>query len=237
MTRTKTDVISRTAYAPNHALIHWYATTYNLDKQNLLAALSEFGPLSEEGQKQLLKCLVQAFSGFQSVAAKNIERITPSLHRSTLKAVEKNINFLLRQLKKQSVSITLTVAGISTEGKDEATINAELRIAGDPVSDASRALNDLYDRAKAASQKVSQRIAHGHGGDRHRPGAKGQLIREAIAIYSHMRAQHPASGRKPAFGGPMLRFVHAVGKLFDVGIRDPEIREVWRNRKSNQKKS
>jgi len=80
VTRTKTDAISRTAYVPNHALIHGYATTYNLNKQNLLAALAEFGALSEKGQEQLIKCLVQARSDFQLTA---MERITPSQQRNT----------------------------------------------------------------------------------------------------------------------------------------------------------
>ena len=234
MTRSKTDAISRTAYVPNHALIHGYATTYNLNKQNLLAALAEFGALSEKGQEQLIKCLVQARSDFQLTA---MERITPSQQRNTLKAIEKNTSFLLRQLNKRSVGMWLTVAGISKEGKDQATVNAELRIASDRVSDAIRALEDLHSRARTTIATVSKHIAPGHGGSRHRPTAKGQLIMDAIAIYSHIRGQHPASGARPGFGGPLVRFVSAVGKLFAVSVRETEIRGVWRVWKSNPRKS
>jgi len=159
VTRTKTEAISRTAYAPNNALIHGYATTYRWDEQNLLAALSEFGALSEEGQEQLIKCLVQAFSRFQTAAT---EGITPSQQRNTLKAIEKNTNFVLQQLKERSVRMWLTVAGISKEGKDAATINAESRIASDRVSDAIRALEDLHSRARTAIQTVNKHIAPGH---------------------------------------------------------------------------
>ena len=124
-----------------------------------MAALSEFGALSEEGQEQLIKCLVQAFSRFQTAAT---EGITPSQQRNTLKAIEKNTNFVLQQLKERSVRMWLTVAGISKEGKDAATINAESRIASDRVSDAIRALEDLHSRARTAIQTVSKHIAPGH---------------------------------------------------------------------------
>jgi len=230
VTRRKIDAISRAAYVRNDALIHRYATTYNWDKQNLLAAVTEFGALSEEGQEQLIRCLVQAFSRFQ-FEAKTIERITPSQKRNALKAIEKNTSFLLRQLNKRIVSMWLAVAGISTGGKDGATVNAE------PVSDAIRALEDLHSRARTAIATVSKHIAPGHGGSRHRPTAKGQLIMDAIAVYSHIRGQHPASGARPGFGGPLVRFVSAVGKLFAVSVKETEIREVWHVWKSKQKKS
>jgi hypothetical protein len=223
-------------YFPDQALIERYAIRYNWEKENLLAALSEFGVLSEEGQEQLIRCLVQAFSRFQ-FEAKTKERITPSQQRNALKVIEKHINSLLQQLKKPIVSMWLTTAGISIEGKDAATVNAESRIASARVFDAIRALEDLHSRARTAIATVSKHIAPGHGGSRHRPTAKGQLIMHAIAVYSHIRGQHPASGARPAFGGPLVRFVSAVGKLFAVSVKEIEIREIWLVWKSKQKKS
>jgi hypothetical protein len=189
-----------------------------------------------KGQEQLIKCLVEAFSRFQT-ATKTTERITPSQQRNTLKAIEKNTNFVLQQLKERSVRMWLTVAGISKEGKDAATINAESRIASDRVSDAIRALEDLHGRARTAILTVNKHVAPGHGGSRHHPTAKGQLIMDAIATYSHIRGQHPASGARPGFGGPLVSFVSAVGKLFAVSVKKTEIREVWHVWKSKQKKS
>jgi hypothetical protein len=186
--------------------------------------------------QQLIKCLVQAFSRFQT-AAKTTERIRPSQERNTLKAIEKNTNSLLQRLKNPIVSMWLTTAGISREGKDAATVNAESKIASDRVSDAIRALEDPHSRARIAIATISEHIAPGHGGSRHHPTAKSQLIMDAIAIYSRIRGQHPASGARPGFGGPLVRFVSAVGKLFGVSVRETEIREVWRVWKSNQKKS
>jgi hypothetical protein len=60
---------------------------------------------------------------------------------------------------------------------------------------------------------------------------------DAIVVYSHIRGQHPASGARPGFGGPLVRFVSAVGKLFAVSVKETEIHEVWRVWKSNPRKS
>jgi hypothetical protein len=221
-------------YSPDQLLIQRYATTYVWKRENLIAVLAEFGPLPEEGQEQLIRCLVLAFAPYQLLAMTK-ERITPSQQHNRLKAIEKTAKKLLEQLGESAVNMWLSSAGIVTTGRDEAAINAELREASHRIDDIVRAVMDLHDRASTAARVVSKRIRPERGGFRHRPSAKGQLIRKAIAIYSHVRAQYPDSGKQAGFGGPMLRFVHAVAALYGGCVRESDIREVWRTRKSKQK--
>jgi hypothetical protein len=146
----------------------------------------------------------------------------------------------LRLLGKQSVdgsyvTSQLAFAGINTGNKDIAAVNVELREASDCVADAVISLLDLHERAKTAAQIATKRIAPGRGGSRHHPNAKGQLIRHAITIYAHMRSQHPDSGNKAGYGGPMLRFIHVVAGLYRARVLDSDIRDVWRVWKSNRK--
>jgi hypothetical protein len=103
------------------------------------------------------------------------------------------------------------------------------------VADAVLALFNFHKRAELAVQTATKRIAALRGGPRNYPSAKGQLIRDAITIYAHMRRQHPDSGNKPGYGDPMLRFVHATAELYGARVRDADIREIWRAWKSNQK--
>jgi hypothetical protein len=227
---------SSTVYVPNPARVQQYTTRYTWKKENLIEVLSKFGPLNEAGQEQLIKNLVLALGRYQ-FAAMTVERVTPSQQRNQLKAIEKDTKSLLRQLKEPEPKMWLSAAGIRLGGRDQATVNAELKIASDSLTDCIRALTDLHRRAKIAISTVGKRIAPGRGGSRHRRTARGQLIMHAIAIYSHIRKQHPASGVPPAFGGPMVRFVSAVGKLFDNCLQEAEIYEVWRVWKSKQKKS
>ena len=234
MTRKHAGAVSGERYSPDQLLIQRYATIYAWKKEDLIAVLSEFGPLPEVEQEQLIRYLVQGFSRYQTVAM-TVERITPSEQRNQLNAIEQTAKRLLQKLDETGVKMWLTTAGILTAGRDEVAVNAELRKANDRVADAVRALMDLRERAKTAALATNKWIAPGRGGSRRRPKAKGQLIKDAIAIYSHMRMQHPESGKRPGFGGPILKFVCAVGKLYGSCVRDSDIREVWRVWKSNQK--
>jgi hypothetical protein len=234
VTHKHVDAVSGKAYSPDQSLIQRYATTYAWKKENLLAVLSEFGPLSEAGQEQLIRCLVLAFGPYQLVA-KAEKRITPREQQNQLKAIEKTAERLLQQLDDRFVKMWLATAGVVTADRDEVAVNAELRKANDRMTDAVCAIKDLRDRAKTAAQAASKRVIPGRGGSRRRSKAKGRLIKDAILIYSHMRMQHPDSGRRPGFGGPMQRFVHAVAKLFGDRVQDAHIRDVWRMRKSKQK--
>ena len=235
MTRRRASAVPGKAYSPDQLLIQRYAWKYAPWKEeNLFAVLSDFGPLPEVGQEQLVRLLVLAFSNYQTLAL-TIERFTPSEQRKDLKAIEGTAKKLLRQLHDSAVKLRLSSVCIVTAGKDEAAINAELREANHRVDDIVRAVMDLRDRANTAAGAVSKRIASGRGGFRHRPGAKGQLIRDAIAIYWYVREQYPDSGKQAGFGGPMLRFVRAVAALYGARVWDSDIRDVWRTRKSKQK--
>jgi len=152
-------------------------------------------------------------------------------HRSS-----ERLQFLGKQsLDGLGVTSRLASAGINIADRDEAEVNAELSAAYDRVADAVIGLLDLHERAKTAAQAATKRMTAGRGGSRHRPTAKGQLIRYALVIYAHMRGQHLNSGNKPGFGRPMLEFIQAVATLYGARVCDADIREVWRRWKSNQK--
>lgn len=227
---------SAAAFSPDRTLIKRHAAAYGWTEENLLAVLSEFGPLSEVGQAQLMVCLSLAFCRHQ-YATKTTERVTPSKQRIQLMAFAGTVNWLLDQLKNPNIELWLAAAGIVTAGRDRAAINNDLRAANDRVADSVRVLIDLQDRALIAAQAAATHAAPGRGGVRRRPAAKGQLIKDAITIYAHMRMHHPRSGNRPGLGGPMLKFIHAVVSLCGARARDPEICEVWRVWKSKRKQS
>jgi hypothetical protein len=251
------------SYIPSQHLVHRYALKYNWEPVTLAAVLTEFGPLPEEGQKQLIDCLVLAYGRYQMLA-RSIGRIPPSRIRNQLVAIETTTQKLLLQLgvnpnKVQGCKSSdaseqlqrlreqdegrlylvdqLSFASIETTDKDQAAVNAELPEAIRRVTDDVFGLLDLHERAKKAVQTATKRTAPGKGGPQHRPHAEGQLIRDAITIYEHMRSQYPNSGNKPGYGGPMLRFIHAVAALFGAHVRDANIRDAWdtHTRKSKRK--
>jgi hypothetical protein len=238
VTRTRAGNTSGETYRPNHALIKRYSDTYNWIQEKLEAVLSKFGPLPETGQEQLIRLLIRAFVDYQFVA-KTIERVTPSQQRNQLKQVEHATQRLLRHLKSDFVRMSLASAGIQTAGRtgEWEAINSDLRMGVDRVIDIVRALEDLFDRTRKAEQIETARIKSGHGGARRRPSGRGQLIAAATEIYSDMRSQYPESGRQPGLGGPLVKFVQAVGHLCGVSFRDSEIKDVCRGRKSKQKES
>jgi hypothetical protein len=84
-------------YVPNARLVERYASQFSWKAENLRTALFEFGPLSEAGQEQLIRCLYLAFSPYQ-LAAKTTKRVTPSEQRKRLSAIETTAQKLLRQL-------------------------------------------------------------------------------------------------------------------------------------------
>lgn len=267
MTRKRAGAVFGTAYSPDESLIQRYTTTYPLKKRNLTAVLSEFGPLPEVGQEQLIRCLVLTSNRYQ-FAAKTIERVTPGKQRDLLKAVETTSRKLLLQLgisvknvsarvlRERSsnhppsvrglflgmqtplgmmVNSWLSQAGIGTANRDAASVNTDLSVASNDLANSITGLLYLHDRAKEAVQSASAQTTQKRGGPRHRPGPRGELIRDAIAIYEHLRAQYPESGNRPGLGEPIRGFVRAVGALFDVSMTDLEINEGWRHRRSNPK--
>jgi hypothetical protein len=236
VTRRRAGVISDEPYSPDQQLIRSYAATYALKEENLVAVLSEFGPLSKVGQEQLIRCLVLAFNRYL-FAAKTKERVTPGEQRTRLDAIEKAAKSLLLKLHDPAVRMWLVTAEIIPASRDRVAVNTDLKKAGDCVDDAIRGLTDIHDRAKAAARAASKRLARGRGGTRRRPEAKGQLINDVIEIYSHVRVQHPNSGNRPGLGGPMLRFIYAVGELCGCRVREPHIRDVWRVWKSKKRES
>jgi hypothetical protein len=83
-----------------------------------------------------------------------------------------------------------------TSNRDPKIVNAELRQAGEDVADSILAILRLHGRATAATRAASSRTRPARGGARRKPTVKGQLIRDAIAIYGHVRGKFPDSGNK-----------------------------------------
>jgi hypothetical protein len=199
--------------------------------------------LSHAGQEQLIKNLVVAF-GYYQFAAKPIKRVTAGEQHKQLEKIEETTRKLLRLLNIDLISgvrkdclptAWLEQAGIDFKGRDASTVNTELAEAHGEVTNSIIALRKLHERAKLAAEAAATKVDPRRGGSRHPPGAKGQLIRNAIVIYRHMRGHYPESGNKPGIGEPMLKFVRAVGELFGVGISNGAIEEAWRPRESNSK--
>jgi hypothetical protein len=132
--------------------------------------------------------------------------------------------------EKWGVMIRLASAKIDLAEKDR--INAQLTDTGNRIASAIAGLLFLHRQANAAASAARNRVSPGRGGLRHRPSGKGQLVRNAIAIYVLMRQNFPRSGPEPGFGGPMERFVVAVGTLFGTQLSEADIRGAWRVRKS-----
>ena len=247
MTARRATELANRKLVPNHQIIEHYASQYGLDPTKLASVLSEFGQLPDCGQEQLIRCLVLVIGQYQ-VLAKRIGRMTSSQLRIRLAAVEATAKKLLHQFGIKPdhpsvepgpdwriITMQLAIAGTDTKDKDSVVVNAELAKASDQVASAVIGILDLYRRAKTARQATTKHIAPGHGGHRHRPNPKGQLIRDAIAVYEHMRNQHPGSGNKPGYGGGLLRFIHAVADLCGTAVRDADVRDAWRRWKSKRK--
>jgi hypothetical protein len=239
VTNAKVRVTAPKAYVPSEKLVQLYASRYSWKREELAAVLARFGPLPEFGQEQLIKYLVLAFGAYQ-LAALTKKRATAGERHKHLEKIEKTAQTLLRLVehdpqKNPFAATWLEAAGVSAQGRDARTVNAELLEAHQEVENSIVTLRKLHKRAKAAADAAATQVDHKRGGTRRHPSAKGQLIRHAIETYHHMRGQYPESGNESGFGGPMKRFVRAVGELFDAKVTDGAVEEVWRCRESNTK--
>jgi hypothetical protein len=240
VTKGRADASATKAYEPDGALVQQYASAYSLDKEKLAAAVSQFGPLLEAGQEQLIRCLVLAFGRYQ-FAAKTIKHVTPGQQHEQLKEIETTARKLLCLLGINMNSGTrehlfatawLEQAGINIAGMDAHIVNAELSKAHAEVANSVTALLSLYRRAKVAADAATTRMKRGRGGTHHHPTPEGQLTRDAIAIYKHVKARFPEGGNKPG----MRPFVRSVGALVGVRITDGAIKEAeraWGESKTN----
>ncbi len=123
---------------------------------------------------------------------------------------------------------------------DLAQIRAELKENVDHCDNAIVSLCWIYERAKTVANLGEPNASADHegtfaptkrGGARNPPTQKGQVIRDALAMYSDMRERYPGSGNKLGLGASMRNFVRLVGSLFGAEIADDEIDEVWRARR------
>ena len=132
-----------------------------------------------------------------------------------------------------AIFLRLATAGINYGDWDEDRVKLESAAASERIAEALIPLMWLRTQTELAQQGV--RLRKGSGGFRHRATPKGALIRNAINIYSHMRREFPRSGKKPGFGGPMVKFIKEVAHLAPAALTDKQIEEVWRARASRRK--
>lgn len=93
-------------------------------------------------------------------------------------------------------------------------------------------LADLEEAAGRASQAAARQVQRGHGGARNTPKPVGQLIRDFITVYRELRRDFPTSGRAPAWGGALKRFLHAsLDLLNEQGVDDYVLERQWRIRR------
>lgn len=120
---------------------------------------------------------------------------------------------------------------------DLAQIRAEMKQNADHCDNAIVSLCWIYERAKAVADLGEPKASADHegtfeptrrGGARNPPTQKGQVIRDALAMYSDMRERYPDSGNRPGLGPPMRNFVRSVASLFGAEITDTDIDEAWR---------
>jgi hypothetical protein len=146
-----------------------------------------------------------------------------------------------RQLVADAVPIWLTILELGqmdrSKESDLALIRAKMKENTDLCNNAIVGLCWIYERAKmvagleepkATAQRQGPLEPPKRGGARNPPTQKGQVIRDALAMYSEMRRQYPDSGNRPGLGAPMRSFVRSVGSLFGAELIDDEIDEVWR---------
>jgi hypothetical protein len=247
-------------YASGKDRVNRYATTYRLDPTKLTAVLSQFGSLPNYGQEQLMGCLILTHGRYKWNT--NSQRVTFTEERKQLEAIEAITEKLLLQLgvnprnaapqslwdqserppleqlrtlgqqDKEKLGITMRLVTAKIDIAEEQLISAQIADTENRIASAVASLLFLHRQASAAALAARNRVSRGRGGSRNRPASKGQLIRDAIAIYAHLRRSFPNSGPKPGFGGPMVRFVVAVGSLCDAMLASAEIHDVWRLRKS-----
>jgi len=146
-----------------------------------------------------------------------------------------------RRLVADAVPLWLTIPELGQRDRDKesdlAQIRAELKENTDHCNNAIVGLCWIYERAKTVADlgeiKATADPEGTHeptkrGGARNPPTQKGQVIRDALAIYSDMKRQYPDSGNGPGLGVPMRNFIRSVGSLFGAEIADDEIDEARR---------
>ena len=80
-------------------------------------------------------------------------------------------------------------------------------------------LSDSAEAAARTARKLAPQAPMGRGGKRREgQSAEGELIHKILDIYAEVRERHPNSGPKPGYGGPLLRFVRACLRVFDLGM-------------------
>ena len=257
MRRSRSAAAVRGCFEPNQKLIQAEAARFDLPTEKLTAVLAVFGPLPEDGQRQLLHRLYSAFVPYW-FGRKTERVITSGATRDRLRTIEASARKLLNYLgvnykivappwcwenaldrtpweklsilgkpdaKGSAILMRLASADNDYRNVDVDRVNAELAVASKRTAEVVTSLLWLRSQAQLAAQRVQPQ--KGRGGVRNRPTPQGALLRDCIFIYAHMRDQYPQSGRKPGYGGPMLRFVRAVAALADESVTDNAIKEVW----------
>jgi len=85
-------------YEPDVGLVRSFALKFRFDAKRVADALSAFGPLPENGQKQLLECLLELWGGFQRFDKELFVSILPGAKQKKLSQIANTAGQLLTLL-------------------------------------------------------------------------------------------------------------------------------------------
>jgi hypothetical protein len=249
-------------YRPNAQLLASYAPRYRWDQAKLDLALREFGPLPNAGQTQLLDLLIEAWGRCQWLA-RNVRHTPPSKLRDQLATAVTTSGRLLRAFgvdvqskpprsvshggaeivrrwrlhnRSSGLDIPICRAGLDLD-RDLTQVNVDLRRADAFLTETIKGVLWLHNQASLAMADVKSSVLPRGVSARKPIKQKGRVARDATRIYCDLRQKYPKSGHTPGYGGPLCRFVRAVGTLFGCQIDDQAIKEAWRKVGVSSKKN
>jgi hypothetical protein len=240
------------------------ALKYRFNLEKLRNVIAEFGSLPEDGQHALFNHLLIARLSFENqkiiktspskirTRLEAIERFSEGLLRSLgynpndpkappweprddLSEREQLWIYLNMQLVAREATGCIMRSSLRTLGRSRDAIGADIRAFDDRLADLVLGLWWLTGQVPAAIKYMTPDKPIGHGGSRRTVSLKGQLTRDVIEIYTQLKLRY-GTGKRPGYGGPLRRFVQAVGDLFDATIEDKAIASAWRSLHSRNSK-
>jgi len=208
--------------------------------RHLVRAFGEFQSLgvnvrtiTPNAQHEQLRAVEKAAARFLDQLGVNVKNVPPQeMWKLLAHRMSASIFQTLSKQRDEGVVtlMRLASAGIDKNDTEPASSNAQLNSNSDRLIETLVNVLWIYERAGVAAEAIAPRPPQGHGGARNPVHQKGALIRCAIETYARMRTLYPDSGPVTGFGGPLHRFVQAVGALFGAAVTEKQIEDVWRRR-------
>lgn len=159
------------------------------------AVLTAFGPLPESWQAIFLSMLIMLRMDTW-LAAKGREAGTATRMQKVLSKIAKSSDELVGSLYEFAThSLLRSRAGDDVPVFPEVPAATILKIVA------------LGNAARDAAEWVERQKPKGRGGVRHRRSVNNTMMGQLIDLYASFRQKFPQSGRPPALGGPLERFI------------------------------